>query len=89
MNYPFEAQDGSGDQIELDFPMREAPGFDTVIEHEGRAWKRVITPPRVFVEPNASGPSKQLPPGPDGKPQYCANRHEQRDAAARAGFDVL
>lgn len=86
--YVFQGADGAVVELEFDFGCCPV-GIGDLLEHEGRLLTRLATVPEGFVEPNARGPSQQLPAGPDGKLQTPANRREQREAAARAGLKVL
>ncbi len=66
MLYEFEATDGSGDRIELSYPIGKAPKIGAVIRREGREWRRLvprIAPPAV-VKWDVWGWS--LPPGLKG-----------------------
>lgn len=38
----------TGDRVELDFPMSQAPPLDTILEHEGRTLQRVVTNPAAI-----------------------------------------
>jgi hypothetical protein len=92
----YEFQDQSGNVVEIDMPMRDAPSIGSIIEHEGTLLTRIASM-SVQVDPavnrsqypyvshalprNLSGCSKYV----GGKPIIESKRHE-REVMARHGY---
>lgn len=92
----YEFQDDSGNVVEIDFPMREAPSIGSIITHEGRRLTRIAS--SMQVDPGTNRHqypyvSNSLPRRLEGcksdrlgKPIIMSKRHE-REVMARHGFE--
>jgi hypothetical protein len=63
----------SGELVEAYFPMAEAPALGSVIEHEGRALKRLVSAPQVLVEPDFRHVARSL------RARHHTPEHLQKD----------
>lgn len=86
MRYEFQ-DTKTGELVEVNFPMKDAPPIDSIIEHEGRWLKRVPSlPADVAVDNFTPFSSIQLPlhdpaaphHDPKGRPTFLT-RQEVRD----------
>jgi len=92
----YEFLDESGNVVEINMPMRDAPSIGSIINHEGRALTRIASDMQVDPGTNRHQypyVSHSLPRNLDGckttrkgKPIVTSKRHE-REIMAQHGFE--